>query len=160
MLLITGCKRQVVNDEAAANISAVSESQVSGFVKFIQEKEGVRVTAAISGLSPNQLHGFHIHEKGDCGNNGENAGSHFDPGHTDSHGKPDEKEVHAGDMGNLQADAHGEAVFDQVIRHMSLQTEKASSILGRSVIIHAKKDDFKNPAGNAGHRIGCGVISQ
>lgn len=31
--------------------------------------------------------------------------------------------------------------------------------MGRSVIIHAKRDDFTTqPSGDAGDRIGCGVI--
>ena len=35
-----------------------------------------------------------------------------------------------------------------------------NSVIGRSVIVHAKPDDFKTqqPPGNAGDRIGCGVI--
>lgn len=32
-------------------------------------------------------------------------------------------------------------------------------VMGRSVIIHAKRDDFTTqPSGDAGDRIGCGVI--
>ena len=34
------------------------------------------------------------------------------------------------------------------------------SVIGRALIVHAKPDDFKTqqPPGNAGDRIGCGVI--
>jgi Cu-Zn family superoxide dismutase len=34
-----------------------------------------------------------------------------------------------------------------------------NSIIGRSIIVHADPDDLKSqPSGNAGARVGCGVI--
>ena len=34
------------------------------------------------------------------------------------------------------------------------------SIIGKSVVVHEKEDDFKtDPAGNSGARIACGVIT-
>ena len=35
----------------------------------------------------------------------------------------------------------------------------ADSIIGKGVIVHAAPDDYKTqPTGNAGGRVGCGVI--
>ena len=42
----------------------------------------------------------------------------------------------------------------------SLKPGDPKSFLDRSVIIHGKKDDGGQPTGNAGPRIGCGVIKR
>ena len=33
----------------------------------------------LSGLTPNMMHGFHVHEKGDLSNNCKGAGGHYNP---------------------------------------------------------------------------------
>jgi Cu-Zn family superoxide dismutase len=64
---------------------------------------------------------------------------------------------HAGDFGNLEADATGKAHYERVDTVIAL--EGADSIIGHAVIVHAKADDLKSqPTGNAGARVACGVI--
>jgi len=46
------------------------------------------------------LHGFHIHEKGQLGNNCKDSGGHFNPAKV-THGAPTDEERHAGDLGNI-----------------------------------------------------------
>jgi Cu-Zn family superoxide dismutase len=112
--------------------------------------------ATFSGLKPG-LHGFHIHEYGDITDeSGKLAGSHFNP-NKQAHGGPEDQNRHGGDLGNISADVSGNASVDIVIHGVSLIG--AMSILGRSVVIHENPDDLKTqPAGNAGSRIGVGVI--
>src|SRR5436190_15127755 len=50
---------------ASVVLSPASGSKVRGTVTFFDDKGGVRVVATLTGLTPG-LHGFHIHEKGDC----------------------------------------------------------------------------------------------
>ena len=71
---------------------------------------------------------------------------------------PDDAKRHVGDFGNLKADSTGNASYKRVDNVISLNGR--NSIIGRSLIVHAKPDDFKTqqPPGNAGDRIGCGVI--
>ena len=39
--------------------------------------------------------------------------------------------------------------------------DSTTNILNRSIIIHSGVDDYKSqPSGDAGNRIGCGVITQ
>ena len=84
------------------------------------------------------------------------SGGHFNPGHKD-HGAPTADDRHAGDLGNLHADADGNATVDYVDPLIAF--EGATSIIGRGVIVHADADDFKTqPPGNAGKRVACGVI--
>ena len=133
-------------------------NRCKGVVRFTRQRKGVKVVADIEGLTPNQKHGFHIHEFGDVsGLDGKSAGGHYDPAHTGKHGRPGEKGVHAGDMGNLVADGKGKAHYEATIPNITVAGWK-NPILGRAIIIHAKEDDFGQPTGNAGGRIGYGVI--
>jgi len=99
-----------------------------------------------------------VHEFGDCtAPDFSSAGSHYDPAQTKHHGTPDEKMRHAGDMGNIQADANGKAHYELTLEGATIDGAQAP-VLGRAVIVHANPDDFSQPVGNAGGRIGCGVI--
>jgi Cu-Zn family superoxide dismutase len=141
---------------AIAVISPTSTSNVHGIVKFSPTAKGVRVVADISGLAPG-VHGFHIHEWGDISSQtGESAGPHFNPDKT-VHGGPNTAKHHEGDLGNIEADANGNAHLDAV--HPSIQLFGEKSIIGRSVVVHEDEDDLNSqPAGNAGGRLGVGVI--
>jgi superoxide dismutase, Cu-Zn family len=148
----------VPNKEAVAVIVPTAGNSAKGIVRFTQDGHGVKVVADIEGLAASAKHGFHIHEFGDCSApDGTSAGGHFDPAGTKHHGKPEDAEKHSGDLGNLESDANGKAHYEATIHGPSLETG-TGLILGRGVIIHAKADDFGQPVGNAGGRIGCGVI--
>ncbi len=136
-----------------ALISPVHNSKVKGWVHFRKMEHGrVLVTAKISGLTPNKKHGFHIHQYGDCRENGRYAGPHLNP-YDGEHGSLDSEERHAGDMGNLMADSSGVASYKEVV---DICLRKLG---GRSIIVHAGEDDLMTqPSGNAGPYIGCGVI--
>ena len=86
---------------------------------------------------------------------GASAGGHFNPeGH--DHGLPATEKRHAGDFGNVTADAAGKAKFSLVVDNLTVS--KWNGVAGRSVIVHAKADDGGQPTGNAGGRVACGVI--
>src|SRR5207247_7982782 len=132
-------------------------SKVSGTVTFTEAADGVQIHAEITGLTPGN-HGFHVHEFGDCSApDASSAGAHFNPTNT-PHAGPDAAARHEGDMGNVEADASGNAKLDYVDHQISLAND-AKSAIGRSVVVHAKPDDLKTqPSGDAGGRIACGVI--
>ena len=132
-------------------------NQPTGTVTFTQTGDNVKVVADITGLTPNAKHGFHIHEKGDLSAPDlSSAGAHYNPeGH--AHGGPTTSPVHAGDLGNLEADKEGKARLELTLDNISVGGK--NDILGKSVIVHAKPDDLKSqPSGNSGARIGGGVI--
>lgn len=143
--------------ELLATIQPASGSKVKGSVLFKKVKNGVEVTVAVGGLDPGSEHAIHIHEFGNISAaDGTSAGSHYNPG-GHNHGLPDSKTKHAGDFGNLKADDQGNARTTFTVNDLSL-TGRKNPIIGRAVIIHAKKDDGSQPVGNAGARIGMGVI--
>ncbi len=142
--------------KAVAVITPTQGNKAAGKVTFTKEAGGVRVVAEITGLTPG-AHGFHIHDLGDITSpDGMSTGGHFNP-HGKAHGGPEAAEHHAGDFGNIEADASGTAKLDLLAKGLKL--EGSESILGRGVVVHANPDDLKSqPAGNAGPRVGNGVI--
>jgi superoxide dismutase, Cu-Zn family len=141
--------------KAVCMVQPLSGSKVMGKVTFTQQADGVEIEAELTGLTPGK-HGFHVHEFGDCSKmDGSCAGGHFNPDKK-QHGAPDAAERHVGDFGNIEADADGKATYKRVDKMISLSG--AHSIIGRAVIVHANPDDFSQPTGNAGGRVGCGVI--
>lgn len=145
---------------ATAVVNPTNGNTAAGTVRLMQRGDDVIAHVEMTGLAPGS-HGMHIHEKGDCSApDGMSAGGHFNP-HAAVHGAPDHTAHHAGDFGNLVADATGTARMEITLPKplFSLDGNASNSILGKAVIVHADPDDFKTqPAGNSGKRVGCGVI--
>jgi len=159
--MVTGCASLGISPapkatQAVAVLRPTQGSNASGKIVFIQEGNKVRIVADVTGLTPGK-HGIHIHEFGDCTTpDGMGAGGHFNP-HNKPHGGPDDDERHLGDLGNLDADKTGRAKYDRLDDRISLTGR--NSIIGRSVVIKERADDFTTqPGGNAGARVACGVI--
>lgn len=143
--------------KASAVIFPASGSSVKGTVTFLQVDGGVKVAADIEGLEPNSKHGFHIHQFGDLSSvDGTAMGGHFNPSGME-HSSPANEMRHVGDMGNIEADGSGKAHLEYTDSQIMLSGP--ASVIGRGVIVHAKEDDMKTqPTGNAGARIGQGII--
>jgi Cu-Zn family superoxide dismutase len=157
----TGCARTASAEgprvtEAVCVLQPTEGNTVRGKVTFVQEGDGVRIRGQFSGLTPG-LHGFHVHESGDldCGD-GMCTGNHFNPEGVE-HAGPDSTIRHVGDLGNIEADASGNAAYDRLDR--KVQLHGPHSIIGRALLVHAKPDDLKSqPSGDAGARQAFGVI--
>jgi Cu-Zn family superoxide dismutase len=143
---------------ARAVIQPTAGHNVQGEFLFTQMPNGVRVNAILTGLTPNQKHGVHVHQWGDITDRvlGRSAGGHYNPqGHP--HGLPPNPVRHAGAFGNIQANENGEAQFEFLDDTITIVGKK-NPVLGRSVVVHARPDTGEQPVGNAGPRIGLGVI--
>src|SRR5438093_4750012 len=145
---------------AKATLQPSKDSDVKGAATFTQKGDKVQLMADIGGLKPNQEHGFHIHEKGDCNSgDGMGAGGHFNP-LGKPHAHPSMPERHAGDMFALKADDYGNATLSIELDVITV-TEGPTGIIGRGLIVHAQADDYNTqPTGNAGARLACGVIQK
>lgn len=128
-------------------------SELSGLVKFYDTPyDGVLVEAEVFGL-PNvstqgssDFYAMHIHQYGNCSGSFEKTGSHFNPTNAFH---PE----HAGDMIPLLGN-QGYAWTSFYDKRFAID-----DIIGKSVVIHSKRDDFTTqPAGDSGEKIGCGII--
>ena len=137
---------------AHADLGPASGSQASGTVIVTAiAGGGVRLDVKVSGLTPG-VHGFHVHEVGDCSApDASSAKGHFNPT-----GKPHGS--HAGDLPDLTADANGNAQLSANVPVLELG-DGPTSIMGRAFVVHGNPDDHvSQPAGNSGKRVACGVI--
>lgn len=144
--------------QAKANIESKSGSTVTGTATFTEQSTGgVRVHVHVDHAPPG-IHGLHIHEKGDCSDpEAKNAGGHFNPGGM-PHAGPTDMKRHAGDLGNIEVKANGSGDLD-VTSDLLTVKPGPNSVAGKAVVFHEKADDLTTqPTGNAGGRLGCGVI--
>lgn len=138
-------------------IEAKSGSKLKGKAVLTETEGGVHVLLTLEGVDAGD-HGAHVHEKGDCSAaDGASAGGHFNPQSHD-HGLPGAEKRHLGDLGNIVVGKDGKGSLDITAPGANLKDGDAASFVGRAIIVHAKKDDGGQPTGNAGGRIGCGVI--
>ena len=157
VLLAASCASMTKGPTATASLASTSGSSASGTVSFTQVGDDqIEVKVQLAGV-PQGVHGFHIHEKGDCGDNGNAAGGHFNPS-GEPHADPGAAAHHAGDFGNVTAAPDGTVSATFITRSITLGSA-ANSAVGRAVILHANPDDLTTqPTGNAGARIACGVV--
>src|SRR5438067_9882142 len=155
VVIVLGCAHSRA-PMASATLQPSSGQTTKGTVHFTDVGDGnVEVQADLTGVPPG-VHGFHIHEKGDCGNNGNAAGGHFNPTGM-IHGAPDAVSHHSGDFGNVTADDKGE-VHTKFTTHSITINTGTNAVVGHAVVLHGNPDDLvSQPAGNAGPRIACGV---
>lgn len=146
---------------AKATMEPASGSNVSGEATFTQENGAVLFELTVENVAPGE-HAVHLHEKGDCSaEDGSSAGGHWNST-MKPHGKRgDGTSFHKGDIANMNVGQDGKGTLRLSINDWTIGGPDSTNIVGKSVIVHAKPDDFTSqPAGNAGDRISCGVIKE
>ncbi|MBI3087623.1 MAG: superoxide dismutase family protein [Candidatus Omnitrophica bacterium] len=147
-------------ESGKAVIQATAEgSSVSGDAALTETPDGLKMTVRVSNVPPGK-HGLHIHQFGNCADQGNAAGGHYNP-HGVAHGfLPSDgfAGAHAGDFGNIEVGADGTGMLELTLPDLRLGGA-SNTVGGRAIVLHEKEDDFGQPTGNAGGRIGCGVIT-
>ncbi|MYF97613.1 superoxide dismutase family protein [Candidatus Poribacteria bacterium] len=167
VVILSGCERApqqaavltpATPIQANAVIGSLGDSGVTGTAVFTQNDDMITLIIEVMGASPG-LHGVHIHEKGDCSApDGSSAGGHWNPTNVD-HGKWGVGEFHLGDIGNINVGEDGSGSISLTTDLWEIGTGSDVDVVGKGIIVHADPDDFiSQPSGNAGARIGCGVI--
>jgi len=138
-----------------------TKGQTVGHAELTDTPRGVLIRLVLEN-APGEVHAFHIHAIGKCDPPSfTSAGSHFNP-ETSQHGFLNPKGAHAGDLPNVHVQA-GRAQVEFLARGTSLK-EGANSLFdadGAALVLHAKADDYlTDPAGNAGDRVACGVVTK
>ena len=156
LLIITALLPFIASNASAATITSElygMNGASLGKISFEDSKYGLLIKPQLSGL-PVGLHGFHVHEHPDCGDNGMKAGGHLDPAHTNTHQGP-YGEGHLGDLPVLATNLDGTANTPLLAPRLTTQ-----AIQGHAIMIHAGGDNYSDtpPLGGGGARIGCGKI--
>lgn len=164
-LFLAGSSVASASDAITVTVNAVTAQGIGesmGTIVFRETPKGLEIAPQLSGLTPGD-HGFHIHEKPDCGPAEKDgamvaalaAGPHFDPSHSGKHLGP-HGGGHKGDLPKLEVGADGKAVKVVTVEGVTL-----ADIRNRSVMVHAGGDNYADdpaPLGGGGARVGCGVI--
>ncbi|WP_224248069.1 superoxide dismutase family protein [Hyalangium gracile] len=145
-------------DTAKASLKD-AKGQPVGDVTFEQTPHGVLIKGTLSNI-PAGTHAIHIHEAGKCdAPEFKTAGGHFNPSKK-THGMLSPGGKHEGDLPNLNVAQDGKVQFE-FFANGGLTVASMMDTDGASVVVHAKADDYKtDPAGDAGGRIACGVVSK
>ncbi len=158
-LLVTSTLFSISTSFAAqvtSTIYATNDATIPiGEVVFLDTSYGLLITPKLTTLPPG-LHGFHLHQRANCGDHGTSAGGHYDPMNTNSHQGP-YGEGHLGDLPVLYVDDKGSANTATLAPRL-----KTSDLKGLSVMIHADGDNYSDtpPLGGGGARMACGTLPE
>jgi Cu-Zn family superoxide dismutase len=154
---------QAQGQEQAANAMLVDpDGKEIGNVAITEVAQGLRIFAQAENLPPG-VHAFHIHETGQCeAPDFESAGDHYNPT-AKQHGWDNPEGHHAGDFANVHVHEDGKLAVEYFTNAVTLGEGETTLFDddGSAVVLHEGADDYQSdPAGHAGNRVACGVVSQ
>lgn len=164
VVFVAGCTTMNGSSAAAPTAHAklvAGDGSSRGVARVTEAADGLHVVVKAMGIPPGE-HAVHVHTTGTCtGPDFTSAGGHWNPT-SRQHGKDNPAGMHMGDMPNMlvQSNGTGEIEYHIAGGTISSGTTPLLDADGAAVVIHAKADDnVSDPAGNAGGRIACGILS-
>ena len=145
--------------KSKAAVCVITHGYLTGYVELESVGNMTRFTCHIKGFKRDGKHGMHVHAKGDLREGCNSTCSHYNP-QKESHGEPVGAHRHRGDLGNIVVE--NRECHDTVLAEIDVD-----EIIGRSLLVHKDEDNLGLPGtrtaletGDAGERIGCGVIGR
>lgn len=158
LLLLAACASAPPSPRAAHSDVFDAAGTKLGHLMFEPAGDNTRIVGTLQGL-PAGVHALHIHAIGQCTPPFTTAGPHFNPANV-PHGLATAAGGHAGDLPNFTVGADGRVTIDVVARASLGGENPIVDGDGAAIVVHEKADDERtDPAGNAGARIACGVIT-
>jgi len=138
------------------------QGQSVGTATLSPDAKGVKIKLNLHDLTPGD-HAIHVHQAAKCdGPDFKSAGPHFNPDGK-HHGLQNPEGPHAGDIPNIIVGGKSNTRDTVIATGVTLDDGPHSVFTGggTALVVHAKADDGKtDPAGNAGDRIACGLITK
>jgi len=156
-------KRAETKARKVAAVAVFRTNGVIGEVEATDHGTHTHLCATFTSLPPGP-HGFHLHTAGDLRGEGcQGLCEHYDKGgHCHGDGPHSKGERHTGDLGNI--DIRNKK---KIIRHYDLKGVRVSDLWGRSIIVHADRDDLGKGGkedslitGHSGKRLGCALFGR
>ena len=162
-LALTGCATygELPTDRVASAELRFANGLPAGTAQLYRAGGELRISGAFAGLEAGP-HGFHLHTTGRCdAPDFTSAGGHLNPTGAE-HGSENPQGSHLGDLPNLQIAGNGTGSTTATISDDPAMAEAAIfDADGTAVMIHAGADDYmSDPAGAAGSRVACGVLTR
>lgn len=145
-------------------VAVFKDPSVAGEAVAITKGPGTDLRVKFTVLPPGK-HGFHIHVAGDLRGEGcAGACSHLHIGPPADHGgRPGTRRGrHSGDLGNVEHHGRKPSYYKYYLPDL-----KPADLWGRTLIVHADKDDLgtgphedSKTTGHSGARIGCAIFGR
>lgn len=138
---------------------SAAHPDISGLVYAYWLDGALYIQAELTGLPPDSIFGFHIHEGLICGE--ADAAEPFVAAKGHLSLCPEgmwcaRHPYHAGDLPPIFSDSTGYAAMEVYLGKVNV-----SDYSGKPIVLHSMPDDFKlQPAGNSGKRIACGLFAE
>ena len=164
LVLVTLIAGGIVFAQAAGATATIKDAMGNtvGNATLRETSSGVLIKVDLMNVPPG-VHALHVHTTGKCdAPMFMTAGGHFAPGGT-KHGLMATGGPHAGDLPNIFVPADGKLSLEVLEPGVTLAAGPRSLLDadGSAIVLHATADDYMtDPAGNAGGRIACGVITK
>lgn len=141
---------------ATATFTGTNAQSVTGTARFTKTDK-VTLTVNIT-AGPPGVHGIHIHNVPSCGNEGMDAGPHWDDDDTaaPNHHLPPGG-GHLGDLGNITIAADGTGTLTFSHPMWTLGDGAPTDVVPRAIIFHEKTDD--GTMASAAARWGCAPVA-
>jgi Cu-Zn family superoxide dismutase len=159
-------EERAAGGQSASPVTATADlrdasGQTVASARLSDATRGVLVHLTIS-KAPAGVRAFHVHETGRCNApDFESAGAHFNPSKA-QHGLFNDQGPHTGDLPNLHV-GPGRSELEILVVGATLGGGPMTLLDGdgAALVLHGAADDYRtDPAGNAGPRIACGVITR